>query len=466
MHPEYRFVEGIFEELDAPGEWYLDKPSRTLYYYPKPDVDLKTGIVEGPQLRSLVEFRGAKGIRLSGFTFKHTKRTFMDNREPILRSDWTIYRGGALHFLGADNCQVEDCVFEDLGGNAIFVDGKNRGLAFRRCRIENIGANGVAFVGDPKAVRSPLLNYDKRQTYAAMDKQAGPKTDDYPFECLVEDCLIARTGRVEKQTAPVEIDMARRITIRHCSIYEVPRAGINIGDGCWGGHIIEGCDVFDTVLETGDHGSFNSWGRDRYWGLTDEDMTLGHHPELAALDAIEPITLRNNRWRCDHGWDIDLDDGSSRYVIENNLCLNGGIKNREGFDRVVQNNVMVANSFHPHVWFHNSGDVFRRNIVFTPYQPIGVATPWGKEVDYNFLHTPGVPTVSPAQELAHQSGRDEHSLVGDAEFVDPATGDFRVRPTSPALELGFKNFPMSTFGVRPPQPSRHRPPTADPGRQT
>ena len=59
--------------------------------------------------------------------------------------------------------------------------------------------------------------------------------------------------------------MAASITVSHCSIYDMPRAGINIGDGCWGGHVIEFCDVFDTVKETGDHGSFNSWGRDRYW---------------------------------------------------------------------------------------------------------------------------------------------------------------------------------------------------------
>jgi len=54
--------------------------------------------------------------------------------------------------------------------------------------------------------------------------------------------------------------MAMRIKVRHCSIYDCPRAGINIGDGCWGGHIIEYCDVFDTVKESGDHGAFNSWG--------------------------------------------------------------------------------------------------------------------------------------------------------------------------------------------------------------
>ncbi len=43
------------------------------------------------------------------------------------------------------------------------------------------------------------------------------------------------------------------------------------------------------------------------------------------------VILRNNRWRCDHGWDIDLDDGSTNYHIYNNLTLNGGIKLREGF---------------------------------------------------------------------------------------------------------------------------------------
>ena len=100
---------------------------------------------------------------------------------------------------------------------------------------------------------------------------------------LVEDCLIYRTGRVEKQTAPIEIDMAHRITVRHVSAYDVPRAGINIGDGCWGGHHIDFCDIFDTVMETGDHGSFNSWGRDRWWetkGIDFDTLPDGKHAEL------------------------------------------------------------------------------------------------------------------------------------------------------------------------------------------
>ena len=79
--------------------------------------------------------------------------------------------------------------------------------------------------------------------------------------------------------------MSAAITVSHCSIYEVPRAGINIGDGCWGGHMIEHNDVFDTVRETGDHGSFNSWGRDRYWlpDIGAVNRLVAKNPDLPLL---------------------------------------------------------------------------------------------------------------------------------------------------------------------------------------
>jgi hypothetical protein len=459
MHSRYRMVENIFEELDAPGEWFHDARSRTLYFKPPPGTDLARATVEVVRLRHLVEFRGSarspvRFITLKGITVRHSARTFMENREPLLRSDWTTYRGGAIVFDGAEDCAVEDSVLDQLGGNGVFVNKYNRRIAIRGCHIVGAGANGVAFVGDPGSVRSPLFEYKERQGLKDIDTTPGPKGDNFPADCLVEDCLIHETGRVEKQTAPVQVSMSLGITVRHCSIYDVPRAGINISEGTFGGHVVEFCDVFDTVLETGDHGSFNSWGRDRYWGLNGVDLntvTLGEHKNLPLLDVVKPIVLRNNRWRCDHGWDIDLDDGSSRYEIRNNLCLNGGIKLREGFYRVVENNIMVNNSFHPHVWYGNSRDIFRRNIVFGPYQPIDVAKPWGSECDRNLLHEPGRKKAAPADVLRSQSGLDIHSLEADARFVEPSKGDYRVKEDSPARKLGFENFPMDDFGVRRPQ---------------
>jgi PDZ domain len=457
-HPKIRFVENIFEELDAPGEWFLQSKTHTLYFYPPAGIDLKTAAVEATRLRTLVEFRGdearpVKWITLRGLVFRQAARTVMDTREPLLRSDWAIYRGGAIFFNGAEDCALEDSFIDQVGGNAIFVNNYNRRVAIRGTQIAKAGASGICFVGDPQAARSPLFNYYQTHKLDEIDRTPGPRGDNYPADCLVEDCLIQLTGRVEKQTAGVEIDLAQNITVRHCSIYDLPRAGINIGDGCWGGHVIEFCDIFDTVKETGDHGSFNSWGRDRFWrpNIGEVNAWVRQVPELPKLDAVKPVVLANNRWRCDHGWDIDLDDGSSFYIITNNLCLRGGIKNREGFGRVVENNVMVDNGYHPHVWYAECGDIFRRNIVWTAYRPANMhRPPWGADMDFNLVHNFGATRSAPAARLQQQSGRDEHSIAADAQFVDAARGDYRVKDASPALVLGFVNFPMYRFGVQKP----------------
>jgi hypothetical protein len=210
--------------------------------------------------------------------------------------------------------------------------------------------------------------------------------------------------------------------------------------------VIEGCDVFKTVQETGDHGSFNSWGRDRFWvpDTATTDVEVAKDPELPFLDVIEPITIRNSRWRCDHGWDIDLDDGSTNYVITGNLLLNGGLKLREGYRRIVTNNILVNNTLHPHVWYAGSGDVFTGNIVMAAYRPANMKSgKWGKEIDSNLF------AGSDKDRLRYaENGADAHSVVGDPRFTDPAHGDFTVRNEALAKAIGFNNFPMNRFGVQ------------------
>jgi hypothetical protein len=76
----------------------------------------------------------------------------------------------------------------------------------------------------------------------------------------------------------------------------------------------------------------------------------------------------------------------------------------------------------------------------TAYRPIRIAQ-WGKAVDYNLF--PDDKALMGSQ----KNGIDAHSLAGDPQFINPATGDYRVKETSPALKLGFKNFPMDQFGV-------------------
>lgn len=448
MSKDNRMVENIFEELDAPGEWFYDTKESVLYYYPVQNEDIAKSTFEVSLLKHLVEFRGTeqepvKNITLKNIEFTQTTRTFMEKYEPLLRSDWTIYRGGAIVFEGTENCVVTGSYLHNLGGNAVFFSNYNRNSGISSSHITQVGASAVCFVGDPNAVRSAVFNYDVYSSYDKIDRQQGPKTNNYPSECFVRDNLIHTIGLFEKQITGVELSMSKSITVSHNSIYDVPRAGINVSEGTWGGHIIEYNDVFETVKETGDHGSFNSWGRDRYWNPDREKMNkfVAQEPSLVLADVTTPIIIRNNRFRCDRGWDIDLDDGASNYLIYSNLCLNGGIKLREGFNRVVENNILVHNTFHPHVWFKNSGDVFTRNIVMQPYKPINLPS-WGAMVDYNIF------TSNDALLEAQNRGVDKHSIVCQVEFQDAAHGNFAVKNTiNPVFCIGFQNFDMDKFGV-------------------
>lgn len=448
LSKDNRMVENIFEELDAPGEWYYDATAAILYYYPLSNENLSTSVFEVPQLKHLVEFRGTeqdavKNVTIKNIEFTHTSRTFMEKYEPLLRSDWTVYRGGAVVFEGTENCAVSGCYLHNLGGNAVFFSNYNRNSTVTGSHFTQIGASAICFVGDPNAVRSAVFNYDVHGSYDQIDRQQGPKTNNYPANCMVSDNLIHTIGLFEKQITGVELSMCKSITVSHNSIYDVPRAGINVSEGTWGGHVIEYNDVFETVKETGDHGSFNSWGRDRFWHPERDEMNIivAKEPSLILADVISTIIIRNNRFRCDRGWDVDLDDGSTNYHIYNNLFLNGGLKLREGFYRTVENNVFVNSTFHPHVWFENSGDVFSRNIVMQPYKSINLPS-WGAMVDYNIF------TNNRALTEAQNQGVDKNSIVCPVEFLDAENGNFAVKDTlSPVFRIGFRNFDMDNFGV-------------------
>ena len=53
-------------------------------------------------------------------------------------------------------------------------------------------------------------------------------------------------------------------------------------------------------------------------------------------------------------------------------------------------------------------------------------------------------------------GFDTNSVFADPLFVDPTHHDFRVRPESPALKVGFKNFEMGKWGLTSDFPNHWR----------
>jgi hypothetical protein len=487
------FIENIFEELDAPDEWYLDHDKGILYYLPPDGLDLESAVVEVPVLQHLIEFIGTQNkpvehITLCGIRFAHTTSTFLETYEVPSLSDWAIHRGGAIYLQGAHHCTIQDCFFDAVGGNAVFMNEHNRNNLVTGCKFTESGDSAICFVG-------------------SLERTVGTQRN-FPFECSAINNLIHDCGVFGKQIAGVYISRAKRIRVAHQEIFNMPRAGICIGDGTWGGHIIENNYIYETCRETGDHGPFNSWGRDKYWCLGQSHLPYTNHRShdagLVKIDAMEPVIMRYNFFKETAGWGLDLDDGASNYEIYNNLCVGVSIKLREGAYRTIYNNIWVngANSPCFHVGNENNRDRYFRNItmmsvmdmkpeydlnfemgaaygeIYTLIAP-PVHTPWLDEIDYNCFYSDlgefvaRVTTRSDGRfaekwdSVGHQMearkykleewqelGFDQHSVFADPLFFDPEKGDYRVQPESPALKLGFENFNMDNFGLTsdfPPQ---------------
>jgi len=93
------------------------------------------------------------------------------------------------------------------------------------------------------------------------------------------------------------------------------------------------------------------------------------------------------------------------------------------------------------VWFPESGDVFKHNIVFSAYKPAIMNKvilddgKWGEAIDSNLF-------VCDTNQMRRffKNGCDANSVHGDPLFENSPKGDYRVKAGSPALALGFKIF--------------------------
>ncbi|MFB9201357.1 OmpL47-type beta-barrel domain-containing protein [Nonomuraea spiralis] len=456
LHPEKRMVENVLEELDAPGEWFYDKDAGRLYLQPPAGLDLAGARVETAEREELVRVVGdspsapVQDLTFTGFTFTQTHRTlFSRPYEKLQLGDWAIVRAGAVYLKDSKRITIRDARFDQVGGNAVFMDGYAEGNVVTGGEFRESGASDVAVVGSPAAVREPSTWDDMRRTIT--DTTPGPKTEDYPRDITISGNHMTRNGRFEKQSSGVQISMSRRVTVSGNTVHDGPRACVNINDGTWGGHVIEDNDIFDCVKETSDHGPINSWGRDRFWPLSAGDA---QKKAYAKLDATETTKIRHNRIRHSSQWDIDLDDGSSNYEITGNLLLNGGVKLREGFHRTVRGNILVNGGGHFHVSYENNDDVVEKNIFVTddPYDFIQSDPSTSRTVyDDNLFWNNGRP-VADISAAWRARGLDTRSVVADplfegpSPYADPAKLDYTLKAGSPALALGFEPFPMTGFG--------------------
>ena len=468
------YIDNVFEELDVEGEWYYDVKKFTLYYMPHDSIDLEKACIEIPVLKELISFRGSKdspvkNIWFNNIRFTGTTISYMDRYEYPSLGDWGLVRSGTIFLEGCEACCIKNCFFDAVGGNAIFINNYARSLEISGNVFSECGESAICLVGKSH------LNFNKSYQckYCGANHPWGwdEPSEEIPSACKIHNNLIHDIGVFGKQVAGVFLSLSKENIISHNHIFNTPRAAICFNDGLHGGHLVEYNDVHHTVRETGDHGPFNSWGRERYWCEKQSHGQGASHPAGDVLsDAKLTTVIRNNRFVDNNGWGIDLDDGSSNYHVYNNLCIGVSIKLREGDFRRVENNIFYKGANPPsiHRGYEHNHDIFRKNIVVVDtrekmFHFIGVpeAGKWIERLDSN-LYFSGTGKFTARIDGGGRNsykgskyvdldewqrlGFDRHSIFADPLFADPEKGSFTMDPHSPSFDIGFREFPLDRFG--------------------
>lgn len=446
------FLRNLREELDAPGEWYLDRQTSTLYFWPP--ADIQSGEVYAPTLETIVAIHGARHVILQGFTIE-------------------CCEGTAVAIADATGCRVAACTIRNVGGRcssgiaAVAVEGGTANGVVG-CDIYEVGSHAVSLSGGDRKTLAPAANF-------------------------AENNYIHHTGVFYKQGVGVALSgVGNRAS--HNLIHDCPRFGVLFSGN---DHAIEYNHIRHVDLETADTGAIYSGGRD--W-LSPRGCVIRYN----YFHDVYGFGREGDHWVSPHyAWGIYLDDNSAEVHVYGNIvarALRGLIHFHCARDNTVENNIFIDGSQqqvemngwkdysqfldqmapayeefiklpawkkyegfqkggHPKDAVPMGGNRVLRNILYYPRPGAALYAPRGLryesfQCDYNCIWHFGRPLAIELKDVARDRqwdewqklGFDRHSIVADPLFVAPEKDDYRLRPDSPALKLGFQPIPVEKIG--------------------
>lgn len=446
-------VENILETLDQPGEWVLERSTGRLYYMPLPGEDLTTAEVIAPKTEKLIQFKGnpREGKFVEYVNFHNLAMGYTNFNLPwgdCNNSQGSASVSACIEMTGARHCSIEQCKLYNLGTFAVELFD---GCTFNRfCgnQLENLAAGGFRLRGiEPGNL--PSL-------------RTGNNT--------ISDNTIAYYGLTYPSAVGILVMHSDCNTIAHNLIHHGDYTGISVG-WSWGyqrsaarNNLIEQNHIHDI----GYHNLLSDMG-----GI----YTLGLSPGTAVRNNLVH-DVNANRYG---GWGIYADEGSTSVLIENNIVYNtkyGTFNIHYAKDLTVRNNIFAMGRlqqysrskqekhttayFEGNIIYWTQGklmveeykwDNIRYKMSTNPYAP-PIETNVTYVSDWNIFYNPNLTRDlldfgERSWEQWQAEGHDLHSLYVDPMFVDPENHDFRLRPDSPALKLGFQPIDMSHVGPRP-----------------
>ena len=399
------YAYNLLEEIDTPGEWYLDRESGKLYFYPPSDpaaATIEISMVNEPLLR----MDGASYATLSGLTFELGR-----------------YHGVVIE--GGDHCLLAGCTLRELAGDgAVLSGGTNHGIF--GCDIYTLGRGGTVVTG-------------------------GDRKTLTPGNLFVENCHVYDFSRIDRTYTPAVLIGGCGNRIAHNLFHDSPCHAIRLEGN---DHVVEFNNIHDVVRESDDQG-----GLDMFLNLTYRgnilrynfwhDIGSGRDCGQAGIrldDAISGTLIYGNVFhRC-------------------SVSQFGGVQIHGGKDNWVDNNVFVSCKFG--ISFSSWGqkrwsdflesDTVKKflaedDITRPPYSeryPELRRLSENPDVNMiwrNLLYNCGSLLT---RDRGIQALADNYLAQQDPGFIDAASGDFRLRKGASAFDkLGLRPIPFDEIGL-------------------
>lgn len=250
---------GLLEEIDVPGEYFVDRDTKAVYFYPEADVSeslIQLSVLGEP----MIKLMDAENITFSGITIENS-------------------RGTGVYIEGGRGCRVDTCILRNLGMVAVQIGMGATALPEGR---HNCHGHQDENVGKPESASGIIGSWHEMlYEFAAWNNNGGfdhgvescqiydtgtggillcggDRKTLTPAGNFVNNCHITRINRLDKTYKGGINIMGVGNRISHCKIHDMPGFGIYLHGN---DHIIEYNDISDCITEVSDAGAFYM-GRD------------------------------------------------------------------------------------------------------------------------------------------------------------------------------------------------------------
>lgn len=270
------FIYNLLEEIDMPGEWYMDNESGKLYVYPPTDIasaDIEVSVLKEPFL----ELRALSDVHIKGIDFKCS-------------------RSSGIEIENLQSSSITDCDFYNLGMVAVMMNERadapypNKNVALSYCKAYHTGTGAFFLAG-------------------------GDRKSLTPGNISITNTEIHHFNRLNHTYSPAVNLGGVGNVIRHCFMYDATHLAIGFSGN---DHVIEYNHFKDLCKSASDMGVIYS-GRNpssrgtRISGNYFENIVADHGYSIAA---------------------VYIDDGSGGMKVSNNIFYRAGSIGAHNFGAV------------------------------------------------------------------------------------------------------------------------------------